>query len=212
VSWRSVAWGGVDEVGLWIISSASRLASVKNNDSVYLLTKTTRAVPSASCPVHVELSWKTPRQRATLWAIIMPPPNQALADPSLPLYSALSLSLSLLSLLLSPLWIAHQTLHVTIPSLCLASELYSPVSYLGNASSFIQNSSTLTRSSLGYRRQKLPSPIHPDSLLSCMSFLLSLPSPDSPDSHRVNSRITRSAPYPEVTLSRGPIPGLLTSD
>lgn len=67
------------------------------NDSVYLLTKRTRAVPSASCAIHVELSWKTPRQRATLWAIIMPPPNEALADPSLPLYSALSLSLPLLS-------------------------------------------------------------------------------------------------------------------
>jgi hypothetical protein len=148
--------------------------------SVYLLTKTTRAVPSASCLVHVELSWKTPRQRATLWAIIMPPPNEALADPSLPLYSTLSLSHPLLSpppLLSTLLWIAHQTLHVTILSPCLGSELYSPVSYLGNASSSNQNSSTPTRSSLGYRRQKLPSTIHPyyHPALYCMSILLCPP-------------------------------------
>jgi hypothetical protein len=146
---------------------------------VYLLTKTTRAVPSASCPIHVELSWKTPRQRATLWAIIMPPPNEALADPSLPLYSALSLSLPLRSLLLSPpLWIVHQhqTHHVTILSPCLASELYSPVSYLGNASSSNQNSSSApARSSPGYRRQKLSSAVHPYPLLYRMSILPCIP-------------------------------------
>jgi hypothetical protein len=109
-------------------------------------------------------------------AIIMPPPNEALADPSLPLYSALSLSPPLLSLLLSPLWIVHQHLthHVTILSPCLGSELYSPVSYLGNASSY-QNSSTPTRSSLGYRRQKLSSAIHPYAVLYCMSILLCVP-------------------------------------
>ena len=192
---------------------------------MYLLTKTTRAVPSASCRIHVELSWKTPRQRATLWAIIMPPPNEALADPSLPLYSALSLSLPLLSLLLSPLWIVHQhqTHHVTILSPCLASELYSPVSYLGNASSFNQLIYYPTRSSLGYRRQKLSSPIHPYPLLSCMSFLLSCLPLQTVEtlSHRVKCRNTRSAPYPELPVttlaqqaSRGPIPGLflLTSD
>ena len=39
----------------------------------------------------------------THWAIIIPPLNEALADPSLPLYSALSLSLPLLSLPLSPI-------------------------------------------------------------------------------------------------------------
>ena len=40
------------------------------------------------------LSWKNATPVDTHWAIIIPPPNQALADPSLPLYSALSLSLS----------------------------------------------------------------------------------------------------------------------
>ena len=152
----------------------------------------------------------------------MPPPNQALADPSLPLYSALSLSLPLLSPPLSPLWIAHQTHHVTILSPCLGSELYSPVSYLGNASSFNQNSSTLTRSSLGYRRhQNLSSPIlHPHPVLSCMSNFSSVFSSrqSRQPSCEFFSRITRSALYPEVTTlahrrpSPGPIPGLLTSD
>ncbi|KAN0109505.1 hypothetical protein V8E52_009148 [Russula decolorans] len=147
----------------------------------------------------------------------MPPPNEALADPSLPLYSALSLSLPLLSLLLSPLWIAHQhqTHHVTILSPCLASELYSPVSYLGNPSSFNQLIYP-TRSSLGYRRQKLSSPIHPYAVLSCMSILLCLPLQTVETlSHRVKCRSTRSARYPEVPVTlRGPIPGLflLTSD
>ena len=182
---------------------------------MYLLTKTTRAVPSASCrvPCRTFVENATPAGNSQR-AIIMPPPNQALADPSLPLYSALSLSLPLLSPPLSPQWIAHQTHHVTTRSPCLASELYSPVSYLGNASSFIQNSSTPTRSSLGYRRQKLPSPVHPDPLLSCMSILLCLSLHTVQTIIRVNYRITRSAPYPEVTHqpSPGPIPALLTSD
>jgi hypothetical protein len=39
----------------------------------------------------------------SLWAIIIPPPNEALADPSLPLYSALSPSHPLPFLPLSPL-------------------------------------------------------------------------------------------------------------
>ena len=68
-AWRGVCRGvSVACVALWwweglvvskILSSASRLASVKITISVHLLTKTTRAVPSASCRVHhVELSWK----------------------------------------------------------------------------------------------------------------------------------------------------------
>ena len=155
---------------------------------MYLLTKTTRALPSASCRVQVELSWKRPRQRPTHLAIIMPPPNEALADPSLPLYSALSLSLPLLSPPLSSLqpWIVHQTLHVTILSPCLASELYSPVSYLGNPSFFQPKLIYYpTRSSLGYRRQKLPSAIHPYALLYRMSSLFSPSAAHSRDSHRV---------------------------
>jgi hypothetical protein len=120
----------------------------------------------------------------THWAIIILPPNEALADPSLPLYSALSLSLPLLSSLSSPLsqpWTAHRTLHVIILSPCLGSELYSPVSYLGNASSFSPNSSIPTRSSLGYQRKKLPSSIHPHSLLYRPSFLLRAPLPNAVD-------------------------------
>ncbi|KAH9968028.1 hypothetical protein BC827DRAFT_465783 [Russula dissimulans] len=47
-----------------LIFSCSQLASPSVKFVfVYLLTKMTRALPSASCPVHVELSWKTPRQR-----------------------------------------------------------------------------------------------------------------------------------------------------
>jgi hypothetical protein len=100
MGWRAWRWRGGKRCELILRHQSIKCSSPserQNNDSVYLLTKTTRAVPSASCRVHVELSWKTPRQRATLWAIIMPPPNEALADPSLPLYSALSLSLPLLS-------------------------------------------------------------------------------------------------------------------
>ncbi|KAH9990221.1 hypothetical protein BJV74DRAFT_444732 [Russula compacta] len=97
---------------------------------------------------RVGLSWKTPRQRVTLsagWAIIIPPPKRGRSQiPRSPYIAPFSLSLPLLFLLLSPplSWIAHQTRHVVILSPCLGSERYSPVSCLGNASSFSQNSST----------------------------------------------------------------------
>ena len=189
---------------------------------MYLLTKRTRPVPSASCRVHVELSWKTPRQRASLWAIIMPPPNEALADPSLPLYSALSLSLPLA--LSSPLLYGSLIRLITSPlGLPAWHQNFIPRYHIW-ATHLLQTKTHLTptRSSLGYRRQELSSAVHPDPLLYRMSFILCLP-PHTVQrhSHRVNCRSTRSAPYPELTTlalaqqaSRGPIPGLfpLTSD
>jgi hypothetical protein len=153
----------------------------------------------------------------TLWAIIMPPPNGALADPSLPLYSALSLSLPLLSppLSSSSSWIARLTTHAIIPYPCLASEPYSPVSYLGNASSFSRKLIYYpTRSSLVYhRRQKLSSATHPYALFQRMCIHPTLSSSPNPESnHRVNCRTrSRSAHYPaQVTIlaqqaSRGPL-------
>lgn len=143
---------------------------------MYLLTKTTRAVPSASCRVHVELSWKTPRQRATLWAIIMPPPNEALADPSLPLYSALSLSLPLRSPPLSSMdrsSASDSSRHhsVSLPGI----RTLFPGIISGQRIFFRPKLIYPTRSSLGYRRQKLSSAIHPYPALYCMSILLCLP-------------------------------------
>jgi len=84
----------------------------------------TRPVPSASCRVHVELFVENATPADTHWAIIIPPPNQALADPSLPLYSALSLSLPLPSLPLShphPIPLFHGSLDRPFTSslLCL---------------------------------------------------------------------------------------------
>ena len=182
--WRRGAWHGpvaLVQVNFTLVNSPRPASNIV---FVYLVTKMTgdTSVGLMSRPCRTFVENATPAD--THWAIIILPPNEALADPSLPLYSALSLSLPLLSSLPSPLsqpWTAHRTLHVIILSPCLGSELYSPVSYLGNASSFSPNSSNPTRSSLGYQRKKLPSSIHSHSLLHRPSFLLRAPFPNPVD-------------------------------
>jgi len=144
----------------------------------------TRPVPSASCRVHAELFVENATPADTHWAIIIPPPNQALADPSLPLYSALSLSLPLPSLPLShpiPLlsWIARLTPHVITLSPCLGSELYSPVSYLGNASSYSRNSSNLHQIISWLPAEEITIHPHPRSLVHLLSVVFA-PMPSFP--------------------------------
>jgi hypothetical protein len=99
VAWRGVGWRLLE--GMVNMKCKSPSSERQTTIRCILLPKGRGQFRRPHVLSHVELSWKTPRQRATLWAIIMPPPNEALADPSLPLYSALSLSLPLSSLALS---------------------------------------------------------------------------------------------------------------
>ena len=138
----------------------------------------TRPVPSASCRVHVELFVENATPADTHRAIIIPPPNQALADPSLPLYSALSLSLPLPSLPLShPIPLFHGSLDrpFTPSLLCLLAwdpnfipRYHIWATHLLTAKTHLNS----TRSSLGYQRKKLPSAIRSYSFIYCPSFLL----------------------------------------
>jgi hypothetical protein len=132
---------------------------------------------------------------------------------SLYIASALSLSLSLLSsslLLLS--WIAPPNLHnVVIPFLCLASALYSLVSYLGSASSFCQKLIYPTRSSLVYRWQKSPSSVV-SAIFYCTPFCF-----NRMQRLVIICRNNRFAHYPVVTILTQPvlcdlIPGLTKGD
>ena len=107
---------------------------------VSLLTKMTRVLPPASCRIRVESFVENATPAGTQWAIIIPRPDGGARRSFAPLYIAPRPFHSSFPcfppLSTFSLWIAPQNLHVVIPFPCLASALYSLVSYLGNPSCF----------------------------------------------------------------------------
>jgi hypothetical protein len=138
----------------------------------------TRAVPPASCRIRVELFVENATPAGILWAIIMPPSNSGRSQIPRSLYNSprpLSLARPLSSSLSFPplhfiSWIAQPTRHVVHLSLCPAYELYFLVSS-GQCISIRPVLIYPTRSSFGYRRQKLSSSVNcACSIICCASF------------------------------------------
>jgi hypothetical protein len=134
----------------------------------------TRAVPPASCRIRVELFVENATPAGILWAIIIPPSNSGRSQIPRPLYISprpLSLARSLSPSFSFPLlylssWIAHPTRRAVHPSPCPASVLYFPVS----SRQRILFQPVLiypTRSSFGYRRQKLSSSVNRTCSIIC---------------------------------------------